>query len=536
MASDIVQLLETADRLRKSGAWQEAAQRYANAQKVQPKNPVVAHNLALCHLASGKNEDAILQSSRALSLDAALWQSGLVLAKALIRTKEKEKALQLLQVLHERHPDNPELRLELATITLHQLGDPVTARKLVKPLLTQPVYAREAKLTTLITELYDRDRGLTAEAVNQGFMDFSARYLQLPSGNSTEAAPRKRGPKCKGRPRVGLLSPQFFSSPVYFFAYGALKQLASSVDLVFFHRGSKSDWATEAFRNMACEWMDVSLLGAEQLAARIKGHQLDSLIDLGGWMDPVALLALSGKPARKMYKWVGGQSLTTGLKSFDGFFTDRYQSPRGSEHLFSEPLIRLKSGYVTYTPPSYMPAPHAGQNDELTLGVIANPAKVSRGFMAGLARYHAKWQSRGNRPIRFKFIDYRYQQAAVQERVRQALPQLAIEFVIPAQHADYLAAVSRLDATIDTWPYSGGLTTIESFALGVPAYTRLGELFCERHTTSHCKYAGFDLSQCRIELFDVRMNAFPGGFSLLKPESPRLNHAALANELMAYLN
>ena len=63
------------------------------------------------------------------------------------------------------------------------------------------------------------------------------------------------------------------------------------------------------------------------------------------------------------------------MRAFDGFITDRHQTPAGFERWFTEPLVRLPLGYVTYTPPPYMPAP-----------VPAVPCKMRTGMPVGSPR------------------------------------------------------------------------------------------------------------------------------------------------------
>lgn len=529
--------------MRKAGQWADACCLYQTVQAQQPNHAVVAHNLALCHLALGQVEQAVEQSRRAVQLQPTLWQSALVWAKALVLRNDKPLALALLRRLHAQWPDNADIRQELATLTLHVVGDAVQARALVRPLLGTPQHGRDAEITTLVTLLYDREPNVPAQRINQAFLDFGAQRLPLNAAAQSSVQTALQSETAAVRPatvrprrKVGLLSPQFFASPVYFFAIGALRELAGAVDLVVFNRGQKSDWATETFRSMATDWHDVASLSAEALAHTLARHQLDALIDLGGWMDPVALSALSAKPARKLYKWVGGQSVTTGLRSFDGFLTDDYQTPLGSDPLYSEPLVRLKAGYVTYTPPPYLPPAQQRPVDatDVVLGVIANPAKVSRAFLADLAQRHHVWRQQGH-AVRLRCVDYRYQHPEVRQRIERGLPGVEVEFVAPANHREYLSTVAQLDATLDTWPYSGGLTTIEALALGVPSHTRLGELFCERHTQAHCHYAGMQLSDYRIDDFNGWPQVPRNGHSLLRAGSPRVNHTALAAELLALL-
>jgi hypothetical protein len=187
-----------------------------------------------------------------------------------------------------------------------------------------------------------------------------------------------------------------------------------------------------------------------------------------------------------------------------------------------------------------MPQRLANKGAYTNFGVIANPAKVSQGFLKELSEMVPKWQTaqsaKDNQKVRLKFIDQRYEQASIRDRVQAGLPGLTIDFVTPSDHLAYLNAVGQLDVTLDTWPYSGGLTTIEALAMGVPSLTRSGQLFCERHTESHCFYAGMDLDVCFIDNFEGVVRQSHLARSLLAKKSPRLDHASLANELLFHFH
>lgn len=551
MTPELRQLLIQSDAWRRAGDWANAAKGYQIALDRLPEDAVIAHNLALCHLALGNSVLAQTHSLKAMQLKPQQWQSALIQAKSLLANGHKTQALELLESLVLAQPATAEVVLELAKLVMQHGGDAARACRLSQPFVGS-AHHREAQMVLLIAQLYDRDGTVSAEALSQDICAFADLHLQLPAQEvatppvalqpQAARAPvqHDRALNLNKRLKVGLLSPQFSVSPVYFFTYGALKCMADEVDFVFFSRGKKKDWATQLFQAMAKDWVDVQLCNAAQLAQVLAAHDLDVLVDLGGWMDPVGLQALSTKPARKMFKWVGGQSATTGLRTFDGYLSDRYQTPQGADHLYSEPLIRLHSGYVSYTPPSYLPPPSPRQGSTVQLGVIANPAKVSRAFLAELHRLLAGWEKakwHGSDGVQLFFIDQRYQQPAIRERIRSALPGAWLEFVTPADHLGYLTAVSRLDATLDTWPYSGGLTTIEALAMGVPSFTRAGQLFCELHTQSHCFFAGLKLGACSMAgLNGWMMNPVSTGRSLLSAQSPRFDHEALASELLFHFH
>lgn len=545
MTPELRQHLLKTDAHRRAGNWSCALEGYLRVADSLQDEPVIEHNLGLCYLALGNSALAEKHSLRAMKLKPEQWQSALIQAKALTANGKKNQALDLLEKLTIQQPLNAEIIIELGKLLMQHGGDAARACTLVEPLLNTS-HQREAQAIFLISQLYDRPVNVDAQAISEALCKFTQTHLQLPDAGETNAArqhapkPTKRvGLNVSQRLKVGLLSPQFSVSPVYFFTYGALQSLAKEVDLVFFNRGKKNDWATQSFQALAHDWVDVSLSTAEELAVVLKSNHLDVLVDLGGWMDPVGLHALSVKPAKKMFKWVGGQSATTGLRSFDGYLSDAYQTPPGVDHLYSEPLIRLQSGYVTYTPPPYMPKRENKKKGYSDFGVIANPAKVSKGFLAELRASVPAWrqaQAALGKKLRLTFIDQRYEQKNIRDRIQAALPGLKIEFVTPANHLGYLKALGQLDLTLDTWPYSGGLTTIEALAMGVPSLTRSGRLFCERHTESHCFYAGMDLQECAIEHFTGIAPQAPTGTSLLTHNSPRLDHDSLANEMLFYFH
>jgi predicted O-linked N-acetylglucosamine transferase (SPINDLY family) len=536
--SDLPIRLRQADTLRQSNRWSEALAhyRYAETHLQGASAAAVKHNMAVCFLGAGDAASAVAYCNTALELNKNLWQSEVVKGKALKEAGQKDQALQLLASLFKRFPDNAEVRLELASLALHELGDARLAQRLADPLKDDPHYQADAVLTSLMARLYDRDQ--TAGEFTRDLCTFADAQLILPKASEVTAQINR-----SARRRIGIMSPQFCCSPVYFFCIGALRLLSGEFDLIVIDRGAKRDWATQEFRAIASEWIDAQGIDSEALALLLHKQQLDVLIDLGGWMDPAALRALSTKPAARMFKWVGGQSATTGLRCFDGMFTDRHQTLTSQQALYTEPLIQLKSGYVTYTPPAYMPAPAAPEGTTVALGVISNPVKVSGAFLEQLKGKlsHMSSERRGSTVLRF--IDRRYRHAHLQTRVlnglrnqtRADLDDVRVEFISPRDHVGYLNELTRLHAVLDTFPYTGGLTTIEALALGVPCFTRTGKLFSERHTYAHCKYAGMNLQQFDLDGWDFDPASATRPVALLRSASRRIDHTALAEALAMHL-
>ena len=456
-------VLAQAQAARNASDWPLAIRLYAHCVSKAPGTAELHHNLALCLYGAGKLKEASMAAINALKLKPQLWQSKVVLARAAKALGQVDKADLLFAEVLAVDPRNSAALLGRADLAMNEFGDPLAAIDLVQPLWEDPAQRHDAELTTLMASLYDRDTA--ALTLSRQVMDFSRRALRLPQLRLSPLPPRE----ASARPRVALLSPLFCVSPVYFLTIAGFRHVAKGCDIVVFNRGHKNDWATDAFRELASQWLDVQHLSAVQLAQSIHAADIDVLYDLGGWMDPVGLQALSAKPARQQLKWVGGQSITTGLDSFDGWIGDEDQSPTRLQHLYSEPLWNVEGGYAIYTPPSYMPRPAAAKSD--VPAIFANPAKVSRAFLDML---------RGL-PGKKCFIHRQYRHARVRTRIESVLGAENVEYVCPQSHQEALEAVNQHKTMLDTFPYSGGLTAREARTLGVTVKTRVGELFCERH-------------------------------------------------------
>jgi tetratricopeptide (TPR) repeat protein len=463
-ALDAAKLLAQAQLDLQQARWPQAHDGFARAVHSAPQSAQLNHNLAVCQLALGKPELARQSAERALVLMPSLWQSRMVQGNALKLLGEPESADDAFEQLLRAQPGNGNALLARADLAINVFGLPLQAVSWVKPLLADPGHAADAQLTNLMASVYERD--ISAAALSKAVMAFSKQHLRLPGGLLPPFPPATG----RSRPRVALISPLFCVSPVYFLTIAGWKHVAKGSDLVVFNRGHQSDWATEQFKSLATEWWDVQEMPAQALAQRMHQADIDVLYDLGGWMDPVALQALSAKPARKMFKWVGGQSLTTGLDTFDGWIGDDWQSPASLQHLYSEPVVNIPGGYATYTPPPYLP--DAPVHKHSTPVVFSNPAKLSRGFLTWLAKLPG--------PKLFVHRQFRFERT--RQKVLQALGAANVEFICPGSHREALQLLGRHEWLIDTFPYSGGLTAREAVAMGMKVKTFTGELFCERHS------------------------------------------------------
>ncbi len=472
-----------------------AAQRaYAQAHQLAPASDPVLMDLSAACLLNGEVDASLRLARHAISRTGG-WRAHLLAAHATQRVQQLDECVQHLQLALKDEQMPLAMRTsalqQRAQVQLNGFGDSSAAASSTRLAAElDPQLDFEAELAACVAALYIGERP-RAEVVAL----FSALGRRLTPPASLQ--PRYRRMR-SARLRIGMISPQFCASPVGFLTIGALTCLARVADLVYFDRGGKVDWAQSLFRQTARHWHDCAGLEAAPLYAAMVDAQLDAVIDLGGWTDPVALQALLARPAPRQLKWVGGQAASTGLHCFDGFITDSRQVPSAAAALYTEPLLRARIGYVSYTAPPYAcgldaaaahppsPSPSPGKG---LVAVAANPAKISALTAERI---------RELRPRRLVLVDHRWRHEGTRLAASRRLGSLmdVAEFHTPTDHPGYLQALQALDATfVDTEPYAMGLAAIELRLMGKHIHAtprHRSALMCERHAVSHLAARRFD--------------------------------------------
>jgi predicted O-linked N-acetylglucosamine transferase (SPINDLY family) len=235
-------------------------------------------------------------------------------------------------------------------------------------------------------------------------------------------------------------------------------------------------------------------LSEDALSARIRDDRIDVLFDLAGHGMGARLQVFAQRSAPVQVKWVGFAG-STGIEQMDYLIADPVHVPPGEEDRYDERILRLPDSYVCYTAPDYAPDPGPPpclEAGAVTFGSFNQPAKITAPLAACWARVLERVP--GSRLL-LKF--HNLEQARVQAHFREMFTAAGadparIMLEGGAPHAELLAAYDRVDVALDSFPYSGGLTTCEALWMGVPVVTFPGETFSGRHCASHLHAVGLD--------------------------------------------
>ena len=275
--------------------------------------------------------------------------------------------------------------------------------------------------------------------------------------------------------RIGYISPDACRHVAAAFFIGLLKYADRHRFTVYFYSlATKHDTVTEQTIQNAENFIDVSGMDYEEIAAKIYTDKIDILIDLAGHSANSGLPVLAYKCATVQISGIGYLS-TTGLKTVDYLITDRYVDPPGNENFLTERPLYLTSQFSCAFPADLPPSIGAPclQQGYITFGVFNRYAKITDTM---LAAWRVILAQTPNSRLLLKYRSYRDKGlvALAKERFQKAgLDINRIDFE-PASR-DYMHRYLDVDIALDTYPYTGGGTTCDALYMGVPVVTLYGE-------------------------------------------------------------
>jgi predicted O-linked N-acetylglucosamine transferase (SPINDLY family) len=476
----------------------DAEKLFRSALQLDPNLPPEAwYNLARALDCQGQSAAAEALYRSVLKERPAMQACHRFLADLLFaqkRLQEAEAAFQKLaraeaaEPIPERPLRQAEILSNLASDVLSIQGRPEEARGAYQEALAlEPGYA-VIHSNALLNEHYAPD--VTLAGLARLHSEFERRHTAslrstwLPFANSRN----------RDRPlRLGFVSGDLFLHPVGMFLAPLLERLdRAQWPTVCYSTHRKTDFLTARLVQAAGQWRQVSERSDEALADLIRGDGIDLLFDLAGHTGRNRLLTFARRPAPVQLSWMGYVG-TTGVSAIDYLIADRFHIPPGWEHHYRETVLRLPDDYICYEAPAYAPAVGplpALTTGHVTFGCFNNSTKITPPVVAVWAEILRRVPD-----SRLVLKCQWYDDAAVRGRQLERFAAAGIgaerlDLQGKTAHMEQLEQYNRIDLALDTFPYSGGLTTCEACWMGVPVVTCPGETFASRHSLSHLSNMG----------------------------------------------
>jgi predicted O-linked N-acetylglucosamine transferase (SPINDLY family) len=233
----------------------------------------------------------------------------------------------------------------------------------------------------------------------------------------------------------------------------------------------------------------------EQIAAQIKADNIDILIDLDSLTLDISCFVMACKPAPIQITWLGWDA--SGSPSIDYFIADPYVLPDDAQDYYQEKIWRLPHTYLGVE--GFEVGIPTLRREDLN---IPADAVVYFSSQIGYKRHpdciRAQMEIIKAVPNSYFLIKGKSDAATIQDffgklatevgismdRIR-FLPQAADEFT-------HRANLAIADVVLDTFPYNGATTTLETLWMGIPMVTQVGQQFAARNSYTFMLNAGIE--------------------------------------------
>jgi protein O-GlcNAc transferase len=220
-------------------------------------------------------------------------------------------------------------------------------------------------------------------------------------------------------------------------------------------------------------WRDVHMLDDAALYKTIRADRIDVLIDLTMHMANGRPLVFARKPAPVQIAWLAYPG-TTGIRAIDYRLSDPRLDPDGFEDHYSERTLRLADSFWCYDPLTAEPglnALPAAERGYLTLGCLNSPCKLTD---HSLRLWGGVMNAMPQARLLLLAPPGRHRERLLQRLEAQRIGSDRVRFVEFRPRAQYLRTYHEIDIGLDTFPYNGHTTSLDSLWMGVPIVTRVG--------------------------------------------------------------
>ena len=234
-------------------------------------------------------------------------------------------------------------------------------------------------------------------------------------------------------------------------------------------------------------------LGGIEIAERISQDEIDILIDLDSITLSTACGILSTKPAPIQVTWLGWDA--SAMATIDYYIADPYVLPESAQDYYPEKIWRLPQTYIAVD--GFEVGVPTLRRDQLDL---PSDAVIYFSVQKGL-KYHPHTAMLQLKIVKevpnsyFLLKGYGEREALdnffIETAEAEGVSRDRLRFLQNAPSEEiHRANLGIADIILDTYPYNGATTTLETLWMGIPMVTRVGEQFSARNSYTMMVNAG----------------------------------------------
>jgi len=288
--------------------------------------------------------------------------------------------------------------------------------------------------------------------------------------------------------KIGFVSGDFNNHAVAYQISEVLNYFSQekNFDLFAYYNNEKEDVVTQKIKTYFKNWKAIYNVSDSLLVDTIKSDNIDILVDLSGYSAGNRLEVFFNKPAPIQVSWAGYLA-STGLNEINYIIADKNSITEKEEHQFTEKIYRLKNIWTVLKQENDIPLnkeiPFA-RNKYVTFGSFCNIRKINNTVIEVWSKILCNVQNSKLILSSSSFEEEDFKKYFIKLFLNYGVKNNQLIFEGSCQRNDLLNKYNSIDISLDTFPYNGGTTSLESSWMCVPVLTKKGNSFLSKCSES----------------------------------------------------
>jgi predicted O-linked N-acetylglucosamine transferase (SPINDLY family) len=298
--------------------------------------------------------------------------------------------------------------------------------------------------------------------------------------------------------KIGFVSADFREHAVGFQILDVIKNLSeySELRLYLYHNKleDNDDETTKSFKKLNINWINIVKLSDTEVIDKLKHDNLQILIDLSGFTEGGRSNIFYYRPCPVQISWCGYLA-STGMEENHYIFADKYSIPLEDESKYPEKIYRLDKTWSVLSKNYNVIANSnipALKNKFISFGSFNNILKINHKVVSTWSKILCKILNSKLYLFSDNFNEQEFKNCFEKLFLDNGVRLDQLFFQPSLKRDDLLNKYNLIDIALDTFPYSGGTTSLESYWMGVPVLTKKGDYFISKSTESINKNIGLN--------------------------------------------